>query len=85
MAEPLARSSRSTQPANRTDRELLYLAPAWLCRPWRAEGYPVPPYRDFNWKGELIKASIPVRNTLWWRAAQFLVRDGALIFRNHEQ
>ena len=57
-----------------TDGGLLYLAPAWLCRPWRAEGYPVRPYSDLNWKGKLIKASIPIRDTLWCRAAYVLPR-----------
>ena len=35
---------------------------------WAAEGYPVRPYSDFNWKGKLIKASIPIRNSVVWRA-----------------
>jgi len=47
---------------------LLFLSPAWQCRPWAAEGYPVRPYRDFRLKGKLIKASIPIRNSVWFRS-----------------
>ncbi len=43
--------------------------PAWQCRPWAADGYDVRPYKDFNWRGRLIKASIPLRNSVIWRAA----------------
>ena len=46
---------------------LLLLEPAWQCRPWAAEGYPVRPYSDFTLEGKLIKASIPVRNSLAFR------------------
>ncbi len=42
---------------------LLFLSPAWRCRPWYAQGYPVRPYSDFGLKGKLIKASIPVRDS----------------------
>ncbi len=67
---------------------LIYFAPAWQCRPWAAEGYPVRPYSDFDWKGKLIKASIPLRDSvlwrsLWlfpkrvWRHLRFLVGDRA--------
>jgi SAM-dependent methyltransferase len=45
----------------------LFLAPAWQCRPWAAQGYPVRPYSDFDWKGKLVKASIPVRNSVLCR------------------
>ena len=48
---------------------LLLLAPAWQCRPWAADGYPVRPYDDFNLKGKLIKASIPLRNSVAFRAS----------------
>lgn len=48
---------------------LLLLVPAWHCRPWAAEGYPVRPYSDFGLRGKLIKASVPLRETLIWRAA----------------
>lgn len=48
---------------------VLMLVPAWHCRPWAANGYPVRPYSDFGLGGKLIKASIPLRETLLWRAA----------------
>ena len=37
--------------------------PAWNCRPWFAQGYQVRPYSDFPWKGKLVKASIPLRDS----------------------
>lgn len=46
----------------------LLLAPAWQCRNWAAEGYPFRPYRDFNWLGQLVKISIPVRDSLAFRS-----------------
>jgi SAM-dependent methyltransferase len=47
---------------------IVLFKPAWQCRPWAAQGYGVRPYRDFNWKGKLIKASIPIRNSILWRS-----------------
>ena len=43
------------------DGGYLYLAPAWDCRTWAAQGYPVRPYSDFGFAGKLNKASIPLR------------------------
>jgi SAM-dependent methyltransferase len=46
---------------------MLYLLPAWDCKPWAAQGYEARPYRELGWRGKLIKASITVRNTeLFW-------------------
>lgn len=45
---------------------------AWDCRPWAAEGYAVRPFRDFDLKGKLIKASIPIRDALPFRAMYVL-------------
>ena len=53
---------------------LLLLSPAWQCRPWAAQGYPVRPYRDFDWRGKLVKASIPLRNSLAFRSLHVLPR-----------
>ena len=39
---------------------LIYLHPAWYCTPWAAEGYAVRPYRDFGFRGKLIKAALPL-------------------------
>lgn len=47
---------------------VVLFAPAWQCRAWAADGYAVRPYSDFGWKGKLIKASIPIRNSIIWRS-----------------
>ena len=47
----------------------LFLAPAWQCRSWAAGGYAVRPYSDFGLGGKLIKASIPIRNSIVFRSA----------------
>ena len=47
---------------------LLYLAPAWNCRSWASDGYPVRPYNDFGLKGKIIKASILIRDAIWYRS-----------------
>jgi SAM-dependent methyltransferase len=41
----------------------IYLRPTWNCVPWRAKGYDVRPYSDFDLKGKIIKASIPLRSS----------------------
>lgn len=51
----------------------LLLSPAWYCRPWAAKGYAVRPWSDFDWQGKLIKASIPIRNSIIWRAPRVLL------------
>ena len=48
--------------------------PAWQCRPWAADGYAVRPWSDFDWRGKLIKASIPVRDSVLYRGAFLLPR-----------
>jgi len=53
---------------------LLFLSPAWYCRPWVAQGYPVRPYADLDLKGKAVKASIPVRNNLMFRASYVIPR-----------
>ena len=48
---------------------LIYMAPAWHCKPWAAEGYEARPYSDFGVGGKLIKGSIPLRSGLsFWLA-----------------
>lgn len=42
---------------------LLFLLPAWDCKPWFAQGYESRPYSDFDLGGKLIKASIPIRRS----------------------
>jgi len=46
---------------------VLLFAPSWQCRPWAADGYAVRPYSDFALKGKLIKALIPLRDSVIWR------------------
>lgn len=51
------------------DGGLLYLEPAWNCNPWAAQGYLVRPFSDFGLKGKLIKASLPVVASPFFRLA----------------
>jgi len=44
---------------------LLLLFVVWNCTPWAADGFDVRPYSDFNWRGKLVKASVPVWRLLW--------------------
>jgi len=46
-----------------------YLAPAWNCRTWAAQGLHVRPYRDLAFGQRVHKATIPVRDSLAWRGA----------------
>ena len=39
---------------------LLWLAPAWNCQSWYADGYPVRPFSDLDLKGKVYKAGIPM-------------------------
>ena len=50
------------------DGGILYLAPAWQCRSWAADGYAVRPYGHFGLKGRLIKMSIPIRESIVYRS-----------------
>ena len=51
---------------------LLFLKPAWNCRPWICEGIPVRSYGDLSWRQRLIKLSLPVRESVVFRAAYTL-------------
>ena len=46
------------------DGGYLYLAPAWDCEPWPAQGYEVRPYSDFGLGGRIEKATIPAQRIL---------------------
>jgi SAM-dependent methyltransferase len=48
---------------------VIFLYPAWNCTGWAANGYGVRPYSDFDLIGKLIKASIPIRSSMPFRAA----------------
>lgn len=52
----------------------LYLAPAWHCRKWAANGYQVRPYSDFNLIGKLYKFLIPLLDSLAIRGSIMLIR-----------
>jgi len=41
--------------------------PAWQCRPWFADGYPVRPFSDFNLRGKIYKLTIPIRENVLFR------------------
>lgn len=53
-------------------RGLLFLAPAWHCRPWAAEGYAVRKYSELVLRGKIVKATIPIRDSLAVRAGAML-------------
>jgi len=46
----------------------VFFTATWQCGPWLAEGYPVRPFADFDWKGKLTKLSVPIRNSVAFRA-----------------
>jgi SAM-dependent methyltransferase len=50
------------------DKGMLFLLPAWNCTPWAADGYEVRPYSDFDLAGKIIKASIPLRSSIPFKA-----------------
>ncbi|MFQ5663092.1 MAG: class I SAM-dependent methyltransferase [Terriglobia bacterium] len=47
---------------------LLYLAPAWFCRPWAARGLHVRSFRELRWRDRVEKLTLPLRNHLLFRA-----------------
>jgi SAM-dependent methyltransferase len=49
------------------DGGYILLRPAWDVDAWATQGYEVRPYSDFGWKGKLIKASIPIRSSRWYK------------------
>lgn len=53
---------------------VLFFAPAWQCRPWAADGYPVRPYSDFGLSGKVYKALIPLRDSVAWRSLYIFPR-----------
>jgi SAM-dependent methyltransferase len=52
----------------------LFAAATWQVGTWAAKGYQVRPYSDFNLKEKLIKASVPIRNSVWFRAIYVMPR-----------
>jgi SAM-dependent methyltransferase len=51
---------------------LILLKPAWFCTSWAAQGYAARPYSDFDLRGKLVKASVPVRNSPVFNASYIL-------------
>jgi SAM-dependent methyltransferase len=49
-----------------------YLRPAWHCVQYNCDGIPVRPYRDLDLRQKLIKATLPVQQTIVFKAAQAL-------------
>jgi len=46
---------------------VLFLKPAWNCRPWICEGIPVRPYSDLSLRQKFIKLTLPLRDSVLWR------------------
>jgi SAM-dependent methyltransferase len=49
-----------------------YLAPAWHCTQYNCEGIPVRPYRDLTVRQKLVKAALPLRQTVAVKASAAL-------------
>lgn len=49
---------------------IVYLAPAWHCRPWIARGLHRRPVRELKWKEKVEKLTIPIRDSLPVRATR---------------
>ncbi len=47
---------------------VIFFYPSWGCTTWAADGYDVRPYSDFNLFGKAVKASIPFRYSMLYRA-----------------
>jgi SAM-dependent methyltransferase len=48
----------------------VFFTASWQRGPWLAEGYPVRPFSDFDWKGKLTKLSVPLRSSVAFRSLQ---------------
>ncbi len=67
----------------------IYLKPAFFCRPWTGARWFWKPYRELSWMERLLKASVPIRNSLpfrsahllWWRLAGVVARQRLLRVR----
>jgi SAM-dependent methyltransferase len=50
------------------DGGLIYLLAAWYVGSWKADAYEDRPFSDFGWAGKIIKASVPIRRTVYYRS-----------------
>jgi SAM-dependent methyltransferase len=53
---------------------VLFLAPAWFCRPWAARGLHVRSFRELGWRDRLEKLTIPFREHILFRAGSLFPR-----------
>ena len=51
---------------------LIFLKPAWNCRPWICEGIPVRSWSSLSLRQKLIKLTLPVRDSVAFRASHTL-------------
>ncbi len=61
---------------------ILIYRPAWHCPFYAAEGYPVRPFSDFNWRGKLLKAYAHIHRTAPCRALALLPYRVFLVVRH---
>jgi SAM-dependent methyltransferase len=50
------------------DGGIIYLLAAWYVGSWKADGYEVRPFSDFGFKDKLVKASVPIRRSVYYRS-----------------
>ena len=60
---------------------LLLLQPAWFCRSWAADGYPVRRYSELDLQGWIAKASIVIRDSVFFRGLHILPRRVVRLIR----
>jgi SAM-dependent methyltransferase len=46
---------------------ILFLAPAWQCRPWAGQNYAWKEFGELSWLDRIKKSSIPIRNSVAFR------------------
>lgn len=47
--------------------DVAYLAPAWFCKPWAAQGLPIKQYSELNFWNRIWKFLIPLRDYIIWQ------------------
>jgi len=50
------------------DGGVIYLSAGWYVGSWKADGYEARPFSDFGLKGKLVKASVPIRRSVFYRS-----------------